>query len=214
VPLQVHNDAQVHVHSRFHSVDAFISHVVFSFAAHAPADTTLVIKHHPMDRGYHDYTRLIKRLARSHGIEERILYIHDQHTPTLLDHARGVVVINSTVGLSALHHGRPVKVCGDAIYDMEGLTYQGELDHFWTQAGENPINRELFERFQSYLIEHTQLNGSFYKRLDVPWARAGVVRPLSAPRQEIVVSESEEQSRHVPLQAPRVGRYQTTQLID
>lgn len=26
---------------------------------------------------------------------------------------------------SALHHGTPVRVCGNAIYDMPGLTFQG-----------------------------------------------------------------------------------------
>jgi capsular polysaccharide export protein len=198
VPLQVHNDAQVNVHSRFPSVDVFIGQVVISFAAHAPKDTTLVIKHHPMDRGYHDYTRLIKRVARAHGIEDRVRYIHDQHLPTLLEHARGVVVINSTVGLSALHHGAPLKVCGDAIYDMEGLTYQGGLDHFWNDAAEHSVHRELFVRFQNYLIENTQLNGSFYKRLHVPQARGGVVRPVVVQREETVVAAGEEQSEYAP----------------
>jgi capsular polysaccharide export protein len=195
VPLQVHNDAQVHVHSHFDSVDAFISHVVLSFAAHAPADTTLVIKHHPMDRGYHDYTRLLKRLARAHGIQDRVRYIHDQHLPTLLSHARGVVVINSTVGLSALHHGTPLKVCGDAIYDMNGLTYQGALDDFWYAAEKVPFNRELFARFQGYLIEHTQLNGSFYKPLTVPEAYAGVVWPVVAQRKALLALVDTEDAK-------------------
>jgi capsular polysaccharide export protein len=202
VPLQVHNDAQVNVHSRFPSVDAFIGHVVMSFAAHAPKDTTLVVKHHPMDRGYHDYTRLIKRLASAHGIQDRVRYIHDQHLPSLLSHARGVVVINSTVGMSALDHGTPLKVCGDAIYDMEGLTYQGGLDDFWNDAAGHSVNQELLVRFQNYLIENTQLNGSFYKRLDVPQARGGVVRPVVLRKYETVVPASEEQSGIVSSRVP------------
>jgi capsular polysaccharide export protein len=175
VPLQVHNDAQIHVHSSFHSVEEFIGRVIVSYAAYAPRDTTLVIKHHPMDRGYHDYAKLIRELACTHGVKGKVLYIHDQHLPTLLDHARGVVLINSTVGLSALHHGTPLKVCGSAIYDMNGLTYQGSLDEFWRDADSVSVNPDLYRRFIAYLIENTQLNGSFYRRLKLPDSCAGLV---------------------------------------
>ena len=53
----------------------------------------------------------------------------------LLDGARGVVTVNSTVGLWALRAGRPVITLGDAIYDIDGLTFRGGLDAFWTEAG-------------------------------------------------------------------------------
>lgn len=175
VPLQVHNDAQVHVHSDFDSVEAFIGDVMSSFARHAPQDTLLVIKHHPMDRGYNDHTRLIAHLARMFGIRKRVRYIHDQHLPTLLEHARGVVVINSTVGLSALHHGTPLKVCGTAIYDMKGLSFQGSLDEFWGYAHAQQVDMNLYHRFRNYLIRQTQLNGNFYKRLEIPGSSAGLV---------------------------------------
>lgn len=174
VPLQVHNDAQIRVHSGFESVEAFIESILPSFARYAPVDTVLVIKHHPMDRGYHDHTRLIGRLVRQHSLGRRVRYIHDQHLPTLLEHARGVVLINSTVGLSALHHGTPLKVCGTAIYNLDKLTYQGTLDQFWANAHLSLVNRELFERFRSYLIRHTQLNGSFYQRLAIRGSSAGM----------------------------------------
>jgi len=58
-------------------------HRVASFAAHAPGDAVLVIKHHPMDRGYHNYQRLIQTLAADFALGSRLLYIHDQHLPTL-----------------------------------------------------------------------------------------------------------------------------------
>lgn len=175
VPLQVHNDAQVHVHSDFDSVEVFIEHVMHSFASHAPAGTLLVIKHHPMDRGYHDRTALIRMLARRFGIEGRVWYIHDQHLPTLLEHARGVVLVNSTVGMSSLHHGTPTKVCGNAVYDMKGLTFQGRLDDFWAAAPGQSVDRELYLRFRGYLIRHTQLNGSFYRRLKADGSHAGLL---------------------------------------
>ncbi len=184
VALQVHNDAQMHVHSDFASVAEFIESTMVSFVRWAPAGTELVIKHHPMDRGYHDHAGLIGALAARHGLTGRVRYIHDQHLPTLLEHARGVVLVNSTVGLSALDHGTPLKVCGEAIYDMAGLSYQGPLDRFWRDAASLRIDTELYRRFRRYLIAHTQLNGSFYRRLRLPGSSAGLVwsgAPAGAP---------------------------------
>ena len=121
-----------------------------------------------MDRGYHDYSKLIQKLACKFDIEGRLHYIHDQHLPTLLSNAIGTVVVNCTVGFSSLYHDTPVKVCGRAIYDLEGLTYKGSLDEFWHGAANFKIDRELFTHFRNYLILTTQLNGSFYKRLKTP----------------------------------------------
>ena len=174
VPLQVHNDAQISIHSEFVSVEDFIRETICSFAAQAPEGTFLVIKHHPMDRGYHDYNRFIRQCIRQNNVAKRVFYLHDQHLPTLLLHARGVVVINSTVGFSALYHNTPVKVCGRALFDLPGLTFQGSLDSFWTKAAECRIDQDFYNRFRAYLIEHSQLNGSFYKRLNVPGSHAGL----------------------------------------
>jgi capsular polysaccharide export protein len=189
VPLQVSVDSQVRRHSSFRSVRHFIRHVVTSFAAHAPGDAVLVIKHHPLSRGYHDYRRLLATLAAEFGVVGRVLYIHDQHLPTLLDSTRGAVLINSTAGLTALEHGAPLKVCGVAVYDVPGLTFQGPLDEFWRQAETFHPDAELFQRFRAYLVDHTQINGSFYKgSIDVtpavPSERSPADRrgALAAPR--------------------------------
>lgn len=190
VALQVHNDAQIHVHSDYASIEMFIGSVIDSFSRHAPRDTHLVIKHHPMDRGYHDYSDFIAALVSQYEVQGRVRYIHDQHMPTLLEHARGVVLVNSTVGLSALDHGTPLKVCGAALYDMPGLTFQGDLSGFWQQAQEHRPDPELHQSFRNFLIKRTQLNGNFYRRLNLPEARAGLVwSPLP---------ESEAQSAGMP----------------
>jgi len=160
VPLQVHQDAQVLFHSPYRSVISFVAEVIGSFAAHAPADTYLVFKHHPLDRGFREYGDLIARLATEHGVGMRVRYVHDVHLPTLLDHARGTVLINSTVGMSSLLHGTPVKALGRAIYDMRGLTHQGTLATFWHRP--EPIDRGLYQRFRNFVIGRTQVNGNYY----------------------------------------------------
>ena len=177
VPLQVHDDAQINHHSDFDSIDNFIVETVKSFAAHAPADTILVVKHHPLDRGHRDYRTLLKRLSRELGLRGRLLYVHDQHLPSLLDNARGVVVINSTVGLSALLHKAPLKVCGNAIYKIKGLVCQAPLEEFWTVARDETVDVDLLNRFRDYVSLQTQLNGSFYKRLPVAGSFTGMRWP-------------------------------------
>jgi capsular polysaccharide export protein len=166
VPLQVRSDSQVRVHSDYPSIHAFIAEVIASFAGHAPADTLLVFKHHPIDRGFVHYGAWIRKLAQQHGIAERVIYAHELHLPTCLDHACGVVVINSTVGLSALLHHAPVKTLGRAIYDMEGLTCQRPLDEFWQNPG--AVSEALHRKFRHYLIEKTQFNGNFHGRFPFP----------------------------------------------
>lgn len=160
VPLQLHCDFQI-VHSDYESIPAFIEEVVTTFAEHGPADTRLLVKHHPLDRAYRDYTELLRNLSRRLGIEGRVHYIHDQHLPTLLKHARGVVTMNSTVGTSALYHKAPVKVMGRAIYNVPELTYQGSLANFFCEI--DKVDENLFRDFNRWMREHNQFNGSFYK---------------------------------------------------
>lgn len=184
VPLQVYNDAQITVHSDFDSVCAFADYVMRSFAkartaelaGAMPADgqpiaeTKLVFKHHPMDRGHRNYGRALRVLAKRYGLQGQVLYIHDQHLPSLLRAARGVVVVNSTVGLSALGHGAPVKVCGSALYNIPGLTFQGHLRQFWHWAHLSAPDVKELRRFQYALVRRTQINGSFYRKLsNVNW---------------------------------------------
>lgn len=168
VPLQVHNDSQLQHHSGYTTVVSFIEDVLDSFARQAPQDAHLVIKHHPMNRGHRDYSSIIKsqvRLLRQGALKGRVHYLRDGHLPTLLEHALGTVLINSTVGLSSMFHGTPVKVMGQALYDHPGLTFQGELDDFWRTPGQ--VDRDQFGRFLNTLIAHTQLPGSFY------WPQSG-----------------------------------------
>lgn len=177
VPLQIATDSQIREYSVFDSVKDFIDKVMSSFSVYAPEETMLLIKHHPLDRGYHDYTDIILSTALKYGMQERVLYIHDQHLPTLLEHTRGAVLINSTVGLSALHHNVPLKTCGTAIYNFEGLTYQGDLDTFWKDAGHFKCDRSLYERFRGYVIRNKQINGSFYRPLRFSKLRCGLLWP-------------------------------------
>lgn len=168
LPLQVYNDSQVRVHSDFPSIAALLSHVLKSFAQHAPKDTQLVVKHHPMDRGFINYQGVFELFFKRYpDLKGRVHYIYDVPLPVLLRRATGVVTLNSTSGLSALIHHLPVKVLGRASYDIPGVTDQQPLESFWR----NPCapNHESFEAYRLFHLNVTQINGSFYSEVKLPF---------------------------------------------
>lgn len=178
VPLQVHNDFQILECGNFQSVEAFIRHVACEFVLHAARDQHLVFKHHPMDRAYRDYSALMESLAHDTGLDGRLHYVADLHLPTLLRHARGTVVVNSTVGLQSLHHGTPTYAAGEAPYTRANLAYKGELGDFFRDPGQ--VERDAVSAFETYLLHTCQLNGSFYKRSALPPVDEIPVRYLRA----------------------------------
>jgi capsular polysaccharide export protein len=159
VPLQVASDSQISMGSHYPGMEPFIEDLIRSFASHGRPQDVLAFKHHPRDRGYNHYGKLIRQLADAHGISDRVLYFHDGALGPILKRARAVLTINSTVGLQALYHGRPTKVLGQTFYNMPGLTDQQSLQHFWQEP--QGSDRALFRRFYTHLIETTQINGNF-----------------------------------------------------
>lgn len=179
VPLQTFNDFQLRTHSRFESIEHFIGEVISSYAENGPSEF-LCFKHHPMDRGRKNYSSFIYKVARSLGVEDKVKVLYDVHLPTTLKNAKGVVTINSTVGLSALYHGVPTKPLGEAVYDIDGITnMDASLDEFWR----NPVppSPELFKKFYRYLIFTTQLNASFFGGFPELGSTGGGESELSLP---------------------------------
>ena len=174
VPLQVHTDSQITERSNFESMVHLIQLVAKSFLEFAPTNTKLIFKVHPMDRGYKDYRKRIKTLQSSTG-GARIFYLDRIHLPTLLDHAKGCVTINSSVGISALIHGAPTMTMGVAAYELEGLTYKGLLDDFWTQHG--GVNMQLVTKFTNLLKHTSQAQGVLYQKLYATPGQCKIIWP-------------------------------------
>jgi capsular polysaccharide export protein len=177
-PLQLNSDSQIVVHSPFEGVRHAIDKVMRSFAENAPANAWLVIKNHPLDTGLIDYRRYAMSLAREFSMEDRLVFMDAGHLPTLLENAQGAVVVNSTVGLSALHHRCPLIALGTAIYNMDGLTWQGGIDDFWTQAPAPDM--ALYQTFLDYVVHTTQINGDFYTRTGIAMASVCAADRLEA----------------------------------
>jgi len=162
LPLQVEVDFQLRDHSHFDSVAEVFSEVMHSFAAHGAPEQGLLIKHHPQNRGFVHYGQLIKQLTKQLGLQGRVLYGHNFNLPDVYKRAKGVVTVNSTVGISALLHNLPTVVLGKAIYDIKGITYSDPLDKFWQD--DFIVDEQLFAKFRTYLCQQTQVSGDFYKQ--------------------------------------------------
>lgn len=177
VPLQVANDSQVLQHSRFPSVADFLEWCIGEFASHSHHDACLLVKHHPLDP-HHNYARLINKVAQQYKCERRVWYVVEGHLPTILHLVDGVLTINSTVGLSALHHGRPTCVAGDSIYEMPGLA-TSDVKRFLSDPWSFNPDMDLFARFKSYLVFNNQAVGSFYQPLSKKRGQTGLVWPAT-----------------------------------
>ncbi|SKA83874.1 capsular polysaccharide export protein [Thiothrix eikelboomii] len=171
LPLQLDSDAQIRVHSPFVSVQQMIVTVMASFAKFAPADSVLVIKNHPLDTGLLKHSKKVRQVAKTLNISERVLFLETGHLPTLLQHTKGTVLVNSTTGTSALHHGSPTIALGTALFDIPGLTFQEGLDRFWQEG--RPADQALFSQFRQRVIQETQINGDFYSYKGIQLAIAG-----------------------------------------
>jgi capsular polysaccharide export protein len=179
LPLQLETDYQIRRHSRFKSMAHVMEVVLESFSRGAPRHSLLVIKLHPLDNGLANFRRQARRIARRLKLGERVLVMDGGHLPSLISRAQGVVVVNSTSGLSALHYGKPVTVLGHAIFNLAGLTFKGPLDRFW-RKGRAP-DAELFKAFKRVVVSKAQLNGSFFTPEGIELAIAGALDRMNVP---------------------------------
>jgi capsular polysaccharide export protein len=157
--LQRPGDSQLSRHSVLKTNEAFAAHVLESFAKAAAPRARLIFKVHPLDPGVQNYHRALGRLAQAAGLDDRVWVIDGGRLGDILPKVAGVVVNNSTGGLSAIEFVRPTIVLGRAIYDMPGLTHQAGLAQFW-RSPEAP-DPALYEAFRRVLLATSQINGAY-----------------------------------------------------
>lgn len=122
VPLQVHDDTQVIMHSRniqnmFELVDAVVP-AVASYNAMYDDNLWVVVKEHPSDNGRIDYTALCEKYQG-----QKVIFLKYYPTPQLIDHAAGILTINSSVGIEGLLKHKSIITLGDAFYNVDGLVH-------------------------------------------------------------------------------------------
>ncbi|MCY0096378.1 capsular biosynthesis protein [Hoeflea ulvae] len=157
--LQLVGDYQIRNHAPSGGLYRIVNGAISSFARSAPPHSRLLLKIHPLDNGLHNWTRHIAAEARKHGVEDRVDVIDGGDLTALIGKSRGVVTVNSTVGVTALLAHKPVLALGRAIYDREGLTHQASLREFWT-APQSPAPG-MPKAFAARLVESTHFRGGF-----------------------------------------------------
>lgn len=170
--LQMQADYQLRANSAYNHQGIMIEEVIASFKTHAAHNGHLIVKLHPLDNGIEHWEKFTRRTAARYGVGDRVIAVTDCDLKRTIKHSRGVITVNSTVGLHALRANCPVKVLGMAVYDIEGLTHQGTLDTFWSRP--QRVNKALLRDFVAAIAATIQVHGSFYN----PQGRAAACKTI------------------------------------
>lgn len=174
--MQMENDYSVRAYSDFPDNDSAIALTIRSFARHAPAAAHLLVKVHPLDPGLKRWRRRVARIAAAEDVAGRVHLLEGALAMgPVLEACRGVVTINSTVGVAAIAAGLAVKPLGRALYDVPGLAWQGPLDGFWDAP---PPAAPLAEAFIRAIAGCLHVRGVYYARPGLDAAVAASVEKL------------------------------------
>lgn len=158
--LQLEHDASFQAHSPFSTMTEFLQAVIEGFAQGAPKHHHLVVKAHPLEDGRAPIRRELRRLAREHGIADRVHFVRGGKLAQLLDETVSAVTVNSTAGQQVLWRGIPLKTFGAAVYAKPEFVSGKPLRAFFAQP-ERP-DRRAYADFRRYLLETSQVAGGFY----------------------------------------------------
>ena len=158
--LQLEHDSSFQMHSPFSTMTEFLAEIVEGFAAGAPQHHHLVVKAHPLEDGRVPVRRELRRLARQHGISNRVHYVRGGKLAQLLTDARSAVTVNSTAAQQVLWRGIPLKVFGKAVYDKPEFVSDQPLRDFF-QGAARPDSR-AYKDYRRFLLETSQVPGGFY----------------------------------------------------
>jgi capsular polysaccharide export protein len=158
--LQLEHDASFQMHSRFETMADFLDVVIAGFAKGAPRHHHLVLKAHPLEDGRVPLRRLIRSMARAHGVAERVHFVRGGKLAGLLNTARSAVTVNSTAAQQVLWRGFPLKVYGEAVYNKPEFVSTQSLPDFF----KNPSRPDsvAYRDYRHYLLETSQIPGGFY----------------------------------------------------
>ncbi|MEB8387377.1 capsule biosynthesis protein CapA [Rhodobacteraceae bacterium KMM 6894] len=158
--LQLEHDSSFQMHSSFATMADFLETVIEGFARGAPKHHHLVVKAHPLEDGRVPVRRDLRRLARAHGVADRVHYVRGGKLAQLLDEARSAVTVNSTAGQQVLWRGIPLKTFGEAVYAKPEFVSTKPLRDFF--AGAERPDRKAYTDYRRYLLETSQIAGGFY----------------------------------------------------
>jgi capsular polysaccharide export protein len=151
LPLQVHDDSQILLYSPHFpdmpSVVRACAEAVAGYNRGHAAQLRLVVKEHPSDHGRIDYSDTFRAFPD-------VVFTKLMNTQQLIEKSAAVITVNSTVGIEAMLHLKPVITLGDAFYAVPGLVRScgsNDLAGVLEQALETSVDRDLVEHFLYFL---------------------------------------------------------------
>lgn len=151
VPLQVSIDSQVLCNSNFEKMENFIKYVI-----EISNGKTILFKDHPLEIE-ENYKDIINKYKANN-----IYFIRTGDINLITKNAKGIITINSTVGLNALFHYKPVFCLGKSFYVNNGLATNKNINDFILNTEKYNPNKETVDDFKNFILKETQIKGSFY----------------------------------------------------
>lgn len=184
IPLQVHDDSQLGRAAGTWNNQKLILKSIVSFARNAPPNFQLVFKIHPMERGHSRDGQFVRQVSLLNDVADRVHILDSGSLGLLTRHAAGMVTINSTSGLSAIFHGIPLAIMGQALYRNPELGFcvnKGiDLDGFWTWNKVAPP--ALRKSYLAWITEECLEVGDFYAKDGMELACAALLAKLEERR--------------------------------
>jgi len=143
VPFQVAYDSQLIYFSDINMKELFFLIKQIS----ERLKINFVFKEHPSDR-VSDYSHLHQIAKKS----KYIMFANKIDTQTLIQNSKGVVTINSSVGIESLLFHKKVYVLGKAFYRIDGITIACDKNNLEEKLNDDiKIDFDIVDNFLKYL---------------------------------------------------------------
>jgi hypothetical protein len=160
IPLQVHDDTQIILNGGF---AVTLSDWLIRVAELCPKEIPLVFKVHPADFGRFPLKKIKAAVSRVH---RRSLFVSETPVSELIEAARAIITVNSTVGFEAVLDAKPVIACGSNFWIRPELcacpANYTELEMMMAQAWSGALTRPdrlTVERFLSLAFDRIFVPG-------------------------------------------------------
>ena len=161
VPFQVHDDTQVIIHSPYirdmKELTVWVADAVKRHNQTHNDNLRIIIKEHPSDFGRANYDSLKKMYPE-------ITFLKTYPTEALINKAKAVITINSSVGIESLLKHKKVITLGNAAYSIDGVVKQASgIDELASALDslETSVDKDLINHFLYYIRYIYSVEGSW-----------------------------------------------------
>lgn len=166
VPFQVHDDTQIIIHSPYlRDMEELTTWVAKAVARHNETiseELRIIIKEHPSDSGRTNYSSLKKAYPE-------ITFLQTYSTEKLIEKAKAIVTINSSVGIESLLKHKRVITLGNSGYSIDGIvTRASSIDELARALDslESAVDEDLVNHFLRYIYS---VEGSWRNPSETHW---------------------------------------------